>query len=1316
MFTKFISKNIQEKLKSKERALAWKVRNTSQPTKPPGSEIESIRPRDIMSRTTFVRMCSNKSQVPNILISGGERDEVGQIKFGTDLYSSRGNQFRPVAGVKDISVEYKGGMKAIRECTVNWMVTTLEDLDVLTPYFLTKGKTVVVDWGWTNATTKGFEKEVPPFITKDVSNGQYVVDQSIFSNPQQRILEMKGDYDAIGGLVKNFNYTLREDGGFDCTTTITAMGAALFDMPIDKGSNQASTVIIGKPQAKSKIVVPPDNLINAIINLRKVIYYNHFQMSYVLDTSLRDIDLAKNDGWDVAVGLAAALNPWADDSTIASVQSISTLGFSRKTIEYYALFGTKGAAVVKSQLGIDQYFGSVFPNAGKGLRDADKKQIVSGKYIPKEGKTAVIVDDPDNPNVLLMTKHGHSYETFVTFGWFEDQIINRYVSFMGGKDNKDAKITMRSLDTVLHTDDTDSKKVGEPIEAAFLRNILQDKNNFDDKKAEAEKYGIILDADVDPENLNDVVKTPTLIRNPPLLFPNDPNKFFIKENIPTRDTTAKSDDADINKRAGYELDLWKGIKNNPNIREFSVDKDDTKPRGALRNIWVNIREIQSAFGVENPDAVIQDQANVKPPGTLENAIKNLLSKLNNNFNNVWNFELVTDPYDSTNIKVVDQKASVNSPIYSKFAENSHAVTERGIYKFPSFNIGSIVKTQNLEFKLPDSMAVTTLYSSNKTKGSSNESDLNNSKISKLFLRDEAPDENTPDVYADRYLEDLKKSSQSGDHGIKSYFVPVKIGSQNTSYNSKIINNYKTKGPMLIALNEFSWWWNRWVPGNKSSEQKDTEATENTVKEKEPIEKLAVIYDENSKTDTIVRIRETDPGTNQYKPVRIKGKKDELQTVEYYNYNEQSNIITMSDDAKFVLRSHLNSSTPTKSFSTDDIIPAELGLTIDGIGGIMPGDLIQTDYIQQKYNANIVKDNTDFGPLVYFQIFTLNQKVDSATWNTEINTKMRYNSIPDLDGLQFETVEAPPAKVLKKTPQPPAQPPEEPGEIGPDSAFSGFGLNNQFTLPPLETYKFKPSPEDYIEPVPEPEATPPAEEPFVGPTVINNGIPPAEEKPDAMPEKPMPIVEVVEEPEVPVEQEIIKVIKQSPGQPKITMPVVVKTVEPPKTAVAPTVTVVEYEEPEVAVIPKPKPKPTPPATPPPPTPPKIMETPTQKVKREQRQKAPKRKSNPVPAKTTYKADGADNRIIYRIIPLWRTEYASTQTQRNNGDYKQQKIYGEASGKTPVPKAVRQAFWDDNIEPPNSTGISNRAIVDSNEAVLLASGRYFSSTYIAKYDNR
>ena len=191
-----------------------------------------------------------------------------------------------------------------------------------------------------------------------------------------------------------------------------------------------------------------------------------------------------------------------------------------------------------------------------------------------------------------------------------------------------------------------------------------------------------------------------------------------------------------------------------------------------------------------------------------------------------------------------------------------------------------------------------------------------------------------------------------------------------------------------------------------------------------------------------------------------------------------------------------------------------------------------------------------------------------------------------------------------------------------------------------------------------------------------------------------------------EMEIIRVVKGSPGQPRIPMPVIVKTVKPPQTAVE-EVTIVEYTKPEVGYAKIP---------PPPPIPPKIVETPVQKVKREQKQKAPKRKSNPAPQKTTYKKSGSQNNLIYRVIPLWRVKYSSTQKQRDAGDYKQEVFYGENNGETPVPWQVRQKFWDDNIEPPNSTGETNNSIVSANEASLLNSGRYFSSTYIAKYDNR
>ena len=68
MYTKFIPKNIQEKLKAKERALAYKVSGANE-----SDVVGVIKPQDIQSRTTFVRMCSNKvDSIKNILIAGGK--------------------------------------------------------------------------------------------------------------------------------------------------------------------------------------------------------------------------------------------------------------------------------------------------------------------------------------------------------------------------------------------------------------------------------------------------------------------------------------------------------------------------------------------------------------------------------------------------------------------------------------------------------------------------------------------------------------------------------------------------------------------------------------------------------------------------------------------------------------------------------------------------------------------------------------------------------------------------------------------------------------------------------------------------------------------------------------------------------------------------------------------------------------------------------------------------------------------------------------------------------------------------------------------
>ena len=41
---------------------------------------------------------------------------------------------------------------------------------------------------------------------------------------RQKVLESKGNYDAMIGLVNHWDWSIRADGGIECTTTIVAMG------------------------------------------------------------------------------------------------------------------------------------------------------------------------------------------------------------------------------------------------------------------------------------------------------------------------------------------------------------------------------------------------------------------------------------------------------------------------------------------------------------------------------------------------------------------------------------------------------------------------------------------------------------------------------------------------------------------------------------------------------------------------------------------------------------------------------------------------------------------------------------------------------------------------------------------------------------------------------------------------------------------------------------------------------------------------------------------------------------------------------------
>jgi hypothetical protein len=105
---------------------------------------------------------------------------------------------------------------------------------------------------------------------------------------------------------------------------------------------------------------------------------------------------------------------------------------------------------------------------------------------------------------------------------------------------------------------------------------------------------------------------------------------------------------------------------------------------------------------------------------------------------------------------------------------------------------------------------------------------------------------------------------------------------------------------------------------------------------------------------------------------------------YYVIDTKAINILLKAEAITQVRSDLGIS---KEASKSYLIPAELGLEIDGIGGIKPGNICHTDYIQRIYNERTTGDK---GPNTFFQIFDITQKVSDDGWTTTLGTKMRLN--------------------------------------------------------------------------------------------------------------------------------------------------------------------------------------------------------------------------------------------------------------------------------------------------------------------------------------
>jgi hypothetical protein len=133
---------------------------------------------------------------------------------------------KPMPGITSVDIKSKSAYGSLREVIVNFSCHNLQQLEDLELLYMRPGYTTLIEWGWTPfLDNKGNIKNNISFYD-GVLNGN-VDKETVFKDLFQKSKDHFGNYDALYGYVKNYSWTARMDGGYECQTTIISIGEIL---------------------------------------------------------------------------------------------------------------------------------------------------------------------------------------------------------------------------------------------------------------------------------------------------------------------------------------------------------------------------------------------------------------------------------------------------------------------------------------------------------------------------------------------------------------------------------------------------------------------------------------------------------------------------------------------------------------------------------------------------------------------------------------------------------------------------------------------------------------------------------------------------------------------------------------------------------------------------------------------------------------------------------------------------------------------------------------------------------------------------------
>ena len=143
-------------------------------------------------------------------------------------YKSTG--IRPMPGVTGMTVKHKNTYGTLMEATVNFNVWSKEQLEDVELLYFRPGYTALLEWGHSiyldnsgNVNRATESMTVPEGLFFKQQNQMSEIDKEIISRRDR----YKGNYQGLFGFITNFNWSYRNDGGYDCSVKIVARGIVI---------------------------------------------------------------------------------------------------------------------------------------------------------------------------------------------------------------------------------------------------------------------------------------------------------------------------------------------------------------------------------------------------------------------------------------------------------------------------------------------------------------------------------------------------------------------------------------------------------------------------------------------------------------------------------------------------------------------------------------------------------------------------------------------------------------------------------------------------------------------------------------------------------------------------------------------------------------------------------------------------------------------------------------------------------------------------------------------------------------------------------